>query len=401
MVKKTAVITGGAGFIGSHLCDRLLNDGFRVICLDNLITGSKENIRHLLKNKNFVFSKQNVSKYINIKDRVDFVLHFASLASPKDYLRFPIQTLKAGMLGTHNALGLAKAKKAKFMLASTSEVYGDPAVHPQKEEYWGNVNPVGLRSVYDEAKRFAEALTTEYRRSQGVSIRIARIFNTFGTRMRLNDGRVVPNFIYQALNNEPITVYGDGSQTRSFCYVDDLVQGLYKLALSDFREPVNLGNPVEMSVLNFAKLIIKITGSRSEIIYRPLPADDPRQRQPDITKAKNILQWEPKIGIEDGLARTIAWFKMHMKPGGAGPLTKESVIEALRDVTDPELGISVVDLELIKDVEIQKQEKGELVKIKMTLTTPNCPLLGYMVQSVKERIEGIPGVVRADVELIF
>jgi len=318
-----------------------------------------------------------------------------------DYLTFPVQTLEAGAMGTRNALELAKDKKAVLLLASTSEVYGDPLVHPQKEKYWGNVNPVGLRSVYDEAKRFAEALTTEYGRSQGVSIRIARIFNTFGTRMRLNDGRVVPNFIYQALNNEPITVYGDGSQTRSFCYVDDLVQGLYKLALSDFREPVNLGNPVEMSVLNFAKLIIKITGSRSEIIYRPLPADDPRQRQPDITKAKNILQWEPKIGIEDGLARTIAWFKMHMKPGGAGPLTKESVIEALRDVTDPELGISVVDLELIKDVEIQKQEKGELVKIKMTLTTPNCPLLGYMVQSVKERIEGIPGVVSADVELIF
>jgi len=332
---------------------------------------------------------------------VDYVFHLASPASPVDYLTFPVQTLEAGAMGTRNALELAKDKKAVLLLASTSEVYGDPLVHPQKEEYWGNVNPVGLRSVYDEAKRFAEALTTEYGRSQGVSIRIARIFNTFGTRMRLNDGRVVPNFIYQALNNEPITVYGDGSQTRSFCYVDDLVQGLYKLALSDFREPVNLGNPVEMSVLNFAKLIIKITGSRSEIIYRPLPADDPRQRQPDITKAKNILQWEPKIGIEDGLARTIAWFKMHMKPGGAGPLTKESVIEALRDVTDPELGISVVDLELIKDVEIQKQEKGELVKIKMTLTTPNCPLLGYMVQSVKERIEGIPGVVSADVELIF
>jgi len=396
-----ALVTGGAGFIGSHLCEFLLKNGWQVVCLDNFITGRPSNVSQLQNNPGFMFTEQDAIKRVDVSGSVDYVFHLASPASPVDYLTFPVQTLEAGAMGTRNALELAKDKKAVLLLASTSEVYGDPLVHPQKEEYWGNVNPVGLRSVYDEAKRFAEALTTEYGRSQGVSIRIARIFNTFGTRMRLNDGRVVPNFIYQALNNEPITVYGDGSQTRSFCYVDDLVQGLYKLALSDFREPVNLGNPVEMSVLNFAKLIIKITGSRSEIIYRPLPADDPRQRQPDITKAKNILQWEPKIGIEDGLARTIAWFKMHMKPGGAGPLTKESVIEALRDVTDPELGISVVDLELIKDVEIQKQEKGELVKIKMTLTTPNCPLLGYMVQSVKERIEGIPGVVRADVELIF
>jgi len=396
-----ALVTGGAGFIGSHLCEFLLKNGWQVVCLDNFITGRPSNVSQLQNNPGFMFTEQDAIKRVDVSGSVDYVFHLASPASPVDYLTFPVQTLEAGAMGTRNALELAKDKKAVLLLASTSEVYGDPLVHPQKEEYWGNVNPVGLRSVYDEAKRFAEALTTEYGRSQGVSIRIARIFNTFGTRMRLNDGRVVPNFIYQALNNEPITVYGDGSQTRSFCYVDDLVQGLYKLALSDFREPVNLGNPVEMSVLNFAKLIIKITGSRSEIIYRPLPADDPRQRQPDITKAKNILQWEPKIGIEDGLARTIAWFKMHMKPGGAGPLTKESVIEALRDVTDPELGISVVDLELIKDVEIQKQEKGELVKIKMTLTTPDCPLLGYMVQSVKERIEGIPGVVRADVELIF
>jgi len=396
-----ALVTGGAGFIGSHLCEFLLKNGWQVVCLDNFITGRPSNVSQLQNNPGFMFTEQDAIKRVDVSGNVDYVFHLASPASPVDYLTFPVQTLEAGAMGTRNALELAKDKKAVLLLASTSEVYGDPLVHPQKEEYWGNVNPVGLRSVYDEAKRFAEALTTEYGRSQGVSIRIARIFNTFGTRMRLNDGRVVPNFIYQALNNEPITVYGDGSQTRSFCYVDDLVQGLYKLALSDFREPVNLGNPVEMSVLNFAKLIIKITGSRSEIIYRPLPADDPRQRQPDITKAKNILQWEPKIGIEDGLARTIAWFKMHMKPGGAGPLTKESVIEALRDVTDPELGISVVDLELIKDVEIQKQEKGELVKIKMTLTTPNCPLLGYMVQSVKERIEGIPGVVSADVELIF
>ena len=310
MVKKTAVITGGAGFIGSHLCDRLLNDGFRVICLDNLITGSKENIRHLLKNKNFVFSKQNVSKYINIKDRVDFVLHFASLASPKDYLRFPIQTLKAGMLGTHNALGLAKAKKAKFMLASTSEVYGDPAVHPQKEEYWGNVNPIGVRSCYDESKRSAEALTMAYLRMHKIDTRIIRIFNTYGPRMRINDGRVVPNFIYQALANKPLTIYGQGRQTRSFCYVSDLVEGIVRLMNVNYNLPLNLGNSKEFTIRELADIIKEIIPTRSKIIYKPLPADDPKQRQPDISQAKKILGWQAKIQLREGLLQTMDWFKV-------------------------------------------------------------------------------------------
>lgn len=395
------LITGGAGFIGSHLCDFFLTKGFHVVCMDNFITGSPSNISHLQSNPNFFFVEHDVTKHINIEGELDYILHFASPASPVDYLKFPIETLKVGALGTHNTLGLAKAKKSVFLLASTSEVYGDPLVHPQKEDYWGNVNPVGPRSVYDEAKRFAEAIAMAYHRVHGINVKIVRIFNTFGSRMRLNDGRVVPNFIYQVLNNQPLTVYGDGSHTRSFCYIDDLVEGVYRLLMSDLNEPVNLGNPREMSILEFARLILKITESKSEVTYLPLPKDDPRKRQPDISKAKQFLQWEPKVGIEDGLARTIAWFKMHMKPGGSGPLTRESVIESLKDVIDPELGISVVDLELIKDVEIIKQEKGNFVKVKMTLTTPHCPLMGYMVKSVKERIEGIPGVVGADVEVVF
>lgn len=396
-----ALITGGAGFIGSHLCEILLNKGWQVICMDNLITGSPSNISHLQGNPNFLFIEHDVTKYIEVDGEIDYVLHFASPASPADYLKFPIQTLKVGSLGTHNALGVAKAKKSVFLLASTSEVYGDPLIHPQKEDYRGNVNPIGPRGVYDEAKRFAEAITTAYHKVHGMNVKIARIFNTFGSRMRLNDGRVVPNFIYQALNDQFLTVYGDGTQTRSFCYIDDLIEGIYRLLLSDLNEPVNLGNPEEMSILDFARLILKITGSSSEIKYLPLPEDDPHKRKPDISKAKQFLQWEPKIKIEDGLARTIAWFKMHMKPGAEGPLTKENVIESLRDVADPELGISVVDLELIRDVEILKQEKGDFVKVKMTLTTPHCPLMGYIVKSVKERVENIPGVVGADVEVIF
>jgi len=394
------LITGGAGFIGSHLCEILVKKGWQVFCMDNFITGSPSNISHLQGNPNFLFIEHDVTKPIEINGGIDYILHFASPASPVDYLKFPIQTLKVGSLGTHNTLGLAKAKKAVFLLASTSEIYGDPLVHPQKEDYWGNVNSIGPRGVYDEAKRFAEALTMAYYRVYGINVKIARIFNTFGGRMRLNDGRVVPNFIYQALNNIPLTVYGDGTQTRSFCYIDDLVEGIYRLLMSDLNEPVNLGNPAEMSILEFAKLILKITGISSEITYLPLPKDDPRKRQPDISKAKQFLQWEPKIGIEDGLARTIAWFKMHMKPAGKGPLSRENVIESLRDVADPELGISIVDMGLIKDVEIIKQEKGDFVRVKMTLTTPHCPLMGYIVKSVKERIEGIPGVVGADVELV-
>ncbi len=310
MAKKTVAITGGAGFIGSHLCDRLIKDEYRVICLDNLITGSKENIRHLFKNKNFIFSEHNVSKYINIKGRVDFVLHFASLASPKDYLRFPIQTLKAGMLGTHNALGLAKAKKAKFMLASTSEVYGDPDVHPQTEEYWGNVNPIGQRSCYDESKRSAEALVMAYLRMHKINTRIIRIFNTYGPRMRINDGRVVPNFIYQALTNKPLTVYGKGAQTRSFCYVTDLIEGIIKLMNINYNLPLNLGNPKEFTICELAGLIKEIIPTRSKIVYKPLPADDPKQRQPDISKAKKILGWQPEIQLKQGLMQTLEWFRV-------------------------------------------------------------------------------------------
>ncbi len=308
MTKKTVVITGGAGFIGSHLCDRLIGEGFKVICMDNFITGAKGNISHLLKDKNFSLIEHNVTKQIKVAGKVWFVLHFASLASPVDYLKFPIQTLKVGSLGTHNALGLAKEKKAGFMFASTSEIYGDPLVHPQPEEYWGNVNPIGVRSCYDESKRFAEAITMAYHRMHKVDIRIVRIFNTYGERMRINDGRVVPNFVYQALNDKPLTIYGDGKQTRSFCYIMDLVEGLFRFILSDVNTPLNLGNPNEFTILELAKLVIKFTNSKSKIISNPLPVDDPKQRQPDISKAKKILKWFPKVELEEGLKKTIAWF---------------------------------------------------------------------------------------------
>jgi dTDP-glucose 4,6-dehydratase len=309
MPKKIAVITGGAGFIGSHLCDRLIQEGFKVICLDNLITGKLENIAHLLKNKNFDFIRQDVTKYIKVKGRIDYILHFASPASPLDYIKFPIQTLKVGSLGTHNALGLAKEKKAKFMLASTSEVYGDPLRHPQPESYWGNVNPVGVRGCYDEAKRFAEAITMAYHRIHRVNTRIARIFNTYGPRMRINDGRVIPNFIYQALNNKPLTVYGKGTQTRSFCYIDDLVTGILKLMRIAVNTPINLGNPHEFTILKLAQLVVKLTHTKVEIVFKALPEDDPRCRQPDITKAARLLKWQPKIELEEGLKKTISWFK--------------------------------------------------------------------------------------------
>ena len=310
MRKKTVVITGGAGFIGSHLCDKLIQKDYKVICLDNLITGRIENIKHLLKDNNFRFKKFNVTKYIAIKGKVGYVLHFASLASPEDYLKFPIQTLKVGSLGTHNALGLTKEKRAIFMLASTSEVYGDPLVHPQPESYWGNVNPIGVRGCYDESKRFAEAITMAYHRLHHLNTRIARIFNTYGPRVRINDGRAIPNFIYQAINNKPITVYGSGRQTRSFCYISDLIEGIYKLMLAPVNEPVNLGNPHEFTILELVKLLIKLTASKSKIVYKPLPQDDPRQRQPDISKAKKVLNWQPDIELEEGLKRTISWFKL-------------------------------------------------------------------------------------------
>ena len=303
------LITGGAGFLGSHLCDRLIKEGHRVICMDNLITGSLDNIAHLRENRDFKFVKQDVTEYIKIDEPIDYVLHFASPASPIDYQKYPIQTLKVGALGTHKTLGLAKKKKAKFLLASTSEVYGDPLVNPQKEDYWGNVNPLGPRGVYDEAKRFAEALTMTYHRYHGINTRIARIFNTFGERMRKKDGRVVPTFITQALTNESLTVFGDGSQTRSFCYISDMVEGLYKLMLSDINEPINLGNPQEMTILDFAHKIIELTESKSKIVYKPLPQDDPKVRRPDISNARKLLKWEPKVGLEEGLNKTIEWFK--------------------------------------------------------------------------------------------
>jgi dTDP-glucose 4,6-dehydratase len=309
---KTVVVTGGAGFIGSHLCDYLINKGFKVICVDNLITGNLENISHLSKNKRFEFIKHDITKYIDIPGKVDYILDFASPASPIDYLKYPIQTLKVGSLGVHNCLGLAKLKRATFLLASTSEIYGDPLVHPQKEDYWGNVNTIGSRGCYDEAKRFAEALTTAYHRVHKIDTKIVRIFNTYGERMRLNDGRVVPNFISQALKGEDITVYGNGKQTRSFCYISDLVEGIYKLLISDFNEPVNLGNPDEKTILQFAKIIIKLTGSKSKIIFKPLPVDDPKQRCPDISRAKKILKWKPKVSLEEGLKRTIDWFRIKL-----------------------------------------------------------------------------------------
>lgn len=303
------VLTGGAGFLGSHLCDILIAKGNQLIVVDNLITGKRENIEHLLSNPNFIFIEHDVTKYIDISGNIDYVLHFASPASPKDYLRFPIQTLKVGSLGTHNALGLAKAKGAKFLLASTSQVYGDPEVHPQKEDYWGRVNPVGPRGVYDEAKRFAEALTMAYYRYHHIDTRIARIFNTYGPRMRIDDGRVVSNFIIQALEDKPITVYGDGCQTRSFCYVSDLVDGMYRLMLSDVTRPINIGNPTEISILYFAKLVLKVTKSKSEIVFEELPEDDPKMRKPDIMQATELLGWLPKVGLTNGTKKTVDWFK--------------------------------------------------------------------------------------------
>lgn len=303
------LITGGAGFIGSHLCEGFLTEGDEVICMDNLITGHTDNIAHLFPNPRFTYIPQDVTNYIYVKGRLDAILHFASPASPSDYLEYPIPTLKVGSLGTHKALGLAKEKGARFLLASTSEVYGDPLVHPQKEDYWGNVNPIGPRGVYDEAKRFAEAMVMAYHRAHKVKTRIARIFNTFGERMRLNDGRAVPNFISQALRGEKLTVYGDGSQTRSFCYIDDLIEGIVRLLHSDYDGPVNLGNPQEMSVLQFARLILTLTGSQSEIVFCPLPVDDPKVRQPDISLARSLLGWEPKVSAEEGLKKTVAYFR--------------------------------------------------------------------------------------------
>jgi len=308
MKKKVVVITGGAGFIGSHLCDRLLEKGFKVTCFDNFITGSRAHIKHLFKEKNFELIEHNVTKYIKIKGKIFSVLHFASLASPNDYLQFPIQTLKVGSLGTHNALGLAKEKKAKFLLASTSEVYGDPLVHPQPEGYWGNVNPIGVRGCYDESKRFAEAITMAYHRIHKIDTKIVRIFNTYGEKMRINDGRVVPNFINQALRGNPLTVYGKGLQTRSFCYISDLVEGILRLVDSQYNYPVNIGNPNEFTMLGLARIVIRLTGSESKIVYQPLPHDDPKQRQPDISLAKKILKWQPKVELEEGLRRTIDFF---------------------------------------------------------------------------------------------
>jgi dTDP-glucose 4,6-dehydratase len=303
------LVTGGAGFIGSHLCETFLNQGHEVLCMDNYSTGAKQNIEAFLKNPRFRFIDHNVSRYIEVPEPLDYILHFASPASPVDYLELPIPTLKVGALGTHNTLGLAKSKNAVYLLASTSEVYGDPSVRPQSEEYWGNVNPIGPRGVYDEAKRFAEAMTMAYHRYHGLNTRIVRIFNTYGPCMRLHDGRVVPNFISQALKGEPLTVYGQGQQTRSFQYVDDLVAGLIKLLESDHHLPVNIGNPNEMTVLEFAKKIIALTGSKSTIEYKPLPVDDPQVRQPDISKAKKILGWEPKVQLEEGLLKTIEYFR--------------------------------------------------------------------------------------------
>ncbi|MCP4364618.1 MAG: SDR family oxidoreductase [Planctomycetes bacterium] len=302
------VVTGGAGFVGSHLCDYLLEEGHSVVCLDNLLTGTMENITHLRGNDKFTYVEQNVTEHISVEGRVDAVLHMASPASPVDYLKHPIPTLKVGSIGTLNALGLAKDKKSKFLLTSTSEVYGDPKVHPQTEDYWGNVNPVGPRGVYDEAKRFAEALTMAYHRAHNVDTHIARIFNTYGPRMRLNDGRVLPAFISQALRDEDLTVFGDGSQTRSFCYVSDLVEGLYKLLMSDEHDPVNIGNPSEITVLQLAREIIELTSTRGKVVFRPLPQDDPKVRRPDISKAQRVLGWEPRVDRQEGLKETVEYF---------------------------------------------------------------------------------------------
>jgi len=304
-----AVITGGAGFLGSHLCGFLLDRGWEIVCLDNLVTGADSNVSHLLAHPRFRFVRQDVTQHIEVEGAIGAVLHFASPASPPDYLKFPIQTLKVGSLGTHNALGLALAKKAKFLLASTSECYGDPEVSPQPESYWGRVNPVGPRGVYDEAKRFAEAMTMAYHRYHGVDTRIVRIFNTYGPRMRLNDGRALPNFLYQALSGLPITVYGDGKQTRSFCYVSDLIDGIHRLLESGEHEPVNIGNPQEITILEFAERVRALAGANVPIEFRPLPQDDPKQRCPDISKARRILQWQPKVGLEEGLHLTYEYFR--------------------------------------------------------------------------------------------
>lgn len=309
--KKTAVVTGGSGFLGSHLTDLLLSKGYKVIGIDNFITGNDANIAHLAGNPDYKFVRHDVTNYIYLKEDVDLIFHFASPASPIDYLEHPIPTLKVGALGTHNALGLAKAKKATILLASTSECYGDPLVHPQKEDYWGNVNPIGPRGVYDEAKRFAEAITMAYHRYHGVDTKIVRIFNTYGPRMRLRDGRVVPAFIGQALTGTPLSIFGDGSQTRSFCYVSDLIDGIYRLSQSDFHEPVNIGNPGEMTIKQFAEKIIEFTGTESQISYHPLPVDDPKVRQPDISRAKAVLGWEPQVSFEDGIKKTIEFFRGH------------------------------------------------------------------------------------------
>ncbi len=298
--------------MGSHLCDRFIQKGLKILCVDNLITGSLKNIKHLEKDRNFEFIKHDISKALHVAGRVDYVLHFASPASPNDYLMYPIPTLKVGALGAHNTLGLAKLKKARYLIASTSEVYGDPHVHPQKETYWGHVNPIGPRGCYDEAKRFSEAITMAYHRYHKVDTRIVRIFNTYGPRMRIQDGRVVPNFIYQILHHKPLTVYGDGKQTRSFCYYSDLIEGIARLLYSDIHTPVNIGNPDEFTILEFAKLIIRISGTRSRITYRPLPTDDPKQRRPDISLAKKRLQWKPVVKLEQGLKETIAWFKENL-----------------------------------------------------------------------------------------
>ena len=311
------LITGGAGFLGSHLCDRFVSEGHQVVVMDNLITGSTANIEHLAGHEGFRFIKQDVTEYLYVEGELDAILHFASPASPIDYLELPIQTLKVGALGTHKTLGLAREKGALYLLASTSEVYGDPLEHPQTEDYWGNVNPIGPRGVYDEAKRFAEAMTMAYHRYHGLDTRIARIFNTYGPRMRLEDGRVVPNFIAQALRDEPLTVYGDGSQTRSFCYVSDLIEGIYRLLFSDEIEPVNLGNPQEMSILDFARVVNEITGNSAGVAHQPLPEDDPQVRQPDITRARRVLGWEPEVPLEEGLRSTISWFQERLGTASA------------------------------------------------------------------------------------
>ncbi|HWB27868.1 MAG TPA: UDP-glucuronic acid decarboxylase family protein [Chitinophagaceae bacterium] len=309
MTKKKVLISGAAGFLGSHLCDRFIQEGYNVAAMDNLITGDLQNIEHLFSLKEFEFYHHDVTKFVHVSGKLDYILHFASPASPIDYLKIPIQTLKVGAMGVHNLLGLAKEKKARILIASTSEVYGDPVVHPQTEEYWGNVNPVGPRGVYDEAKRYQEAITMAYHTYHGLETRIVRIFNTYGPRMRLNDGRVLPAFIGQALRGEDLTVFGDGSQTRSFCFVDDLVEGIYCLLLSDYTGPVNIGNPSEITIKQFAEEIIALTGTSQKIIYKPLPKDDPKQRQPDITLARKLLGWEPKVGRKEGLQITYEYFK--------------------------------------------------------------------------------------------